>query len=122
MLEEVTLSCFIVDDNPRVLVAVRGLLEREGITVVGVAADAADALRETAATRPDVVLLDINLGGESGFDLARRFGPASVILISTHLERYYTDMIAESPAVGFLAKSELSGDAIRALLNAYPGT
>jgi DNA-binding NarL/FixJ family response regulator len=122
MLGQVTLRCLIVDDNPRVLGAVRGLLEREGIVVVGVASNAADALRAAETLHPDVVLLDINLDGESGFDLARHFGSASVILISTHLARDYADLISASPAVGFLAKSELSAGEIRAIVSARPGT
>jgi DNA-binding NarL/FixJ family response regulator len=122
ILGTVQLRCVIVDDNPSVLIAARGLLEREGISVVGVAANSAEALDAVAELRPDVVLVDIDLGGESGFDLARRLDGASVILISTHAERDYADLIEASPAVGFLAKSELSASAIRAVLNAPPGT
>jgi DNA-binding NarL/FixJ family response regulator len=122
ILGTVQLRCVIVDDNPSVLIAARGLLEREGISVVGVASNTAEALEAVAELRPDVVLVDIDLGGESGFDLARRLDGASVILISTHAERDYADLIEASPAVGFLAKSELSASAIRAVLNAPPGT
>jgi DNA-binding NarL/FixJ family response regulator len=118
----VQLRCVIVDDNPSVLIAARGLLEREGIKVMGVASTTAEALQAVAALRPDVVLVDIDLGGESGFDLARRLDGTTVILISTHAERDYADLIEASPAVGFLAKSELSAGAIRAVLNALPGT
>ncbi|HEY2490227.1 MAG TPA: hypothetical protein VGI37_12030, partial [Streptosporangiaceae bacterium] len=63
------------------------------------------------------------LGGESGFDLARRLagqrpggGPA-VILISTHAEADFADLIADSPAVGFVPKPGLSADAIRRILD-----
>jgi DNA-binding NarL/FixJ family response regulator len=122
ILGTVQLRCVIVDDNPSVLIAARGLLEREGISVVGVASNTAEALLAVADLRPDVVLVDIDLGGESGFDLARQLDGASVILISTHAERDYADLIEASPAVGFLAKSELSAGAIRAVLNAPPGT
>jgi DNA-binding NarL/FixJ family response regulator len=73
--------------------------------------------------RPQVVLVDISLGGESGFDLARRLagyrrggGPA-VILISTHAEADFADLIAESPAAGFVPKPELSAQAIRRILD-----
>jgi CheY-like chemotaxis protein len=64
--------CLIVDDSPWFLDAARSLLEREGITVVGVASTGAEALRRTAEFRPDVMLVDIDLGGESGFELAGR--------------------------------------------------
>ena len=114
------LRCLIVDDSPRFLDAARGLLERQGITVVGVASNGADALRRAGELRPDVTLLDLDLGGESGLELARRLhgqpGPAPVILISTHAEQDYAELIAASPAIGFLPKTTLSGDAIRDLL------
>jgi CheY-like chemotaxis protein len=116
------LRCLLVDDSPRFLDAARGLLERQGITVVGVASTSADALRRAEELRPDVTLLDIDLGGESGLELARRLHgqtgppPAPVILISTHAEQDYAELIAASPAIGFLAKAALSADAIRDLL------
>jgi CheY-like chemotaxis protein len=115
------LSCLIVDDNPRFLDAARKLLELEGVTVVGVASSSADALVRVEELRPDVTLLDIDLGGESGFELARRLDqqattPRPMILISTHAEADYADLIEASPVLGFLAKSALSGSAIRDLL------
>jgi DNA-binding NarL/FixJ family response regulator len=116
------LRCLIVDDSPRFLQAVRGLLEREGVVVVGVASNIGESVRQAGRLRPDVTLVDVDLGGESGFEAARRLhaaagpGPAPVILISTHAEEDYADLIAASPAVGFLPKTTLSGDAIRELL------
>jgi len=116
------LRCLIIDDSPRFLDAARGLLERQGITVVGVAANSADALQRAGELRPDLTLLDIDLGGESGLELARRLhdqpglAPGPVILISTHAEQDYAELIAASPAIGFLSKTALSADVIRDLL------
>jgi CheY-like chemotaxis protein len=114
-------SCLIVDDNRDFLDAARTLLEREGLTVVGVASTSADALRKAELLRPDVVLVDVSLGGESGIDLARRLvadpaHDATVILISTRSEIEFADPIVLGPASGFLSKSQLSADAIRAFL------
>ena len=122
----VVLRCLIIDDNPRFLDAARALLEREGITVVGVASSAAEALQRADELRPDVTLVDIHLGDQSGFDLVRRLhGKASLarsrtIIISTHAEEDYADLIAASPAVGFLPKTVLSARAIWDLLG-LPG-
>src|ERR1700729_4187036 len=96
----------IVDDNRSFLEAARGLLEREGLRVVGVAATSAEALQRAEELQPEVVLVDIRLGGESGFDLARRLAEQpraglAVILISTYSEADFVDLIAESPARGF---------------------
>jgi DNA-binding NarL/FixJ family response regulator len=114
--------CLIVDDNPDFLEAARGLLEREGLTIAGVASTTADALRTVGLLRPDVVLVDVSLGQESGVDLARRLvgdpaQEARVILISTRSEAEFADGIGTSPAAGFLPKSELSADAIRGFLD-----
>lgn len=66
------LGVLIVDDNRLFLGAARDRLEREGLRVVGVAATSAEALRRAEELRPEVVLVDVRLGGESGFELARR--------------------------------------------------
>jgi DNA-binding NarL/FixJ family response regulator len=119
------LRCLIVDDSPHFLEAARVLLERQGIMVVGVASNGAEALRLADELRPDVTLLDVDLGRESGLELARRLhraaGPArsAVILISTHAEHDYAELIAASPAVGFLAKNALSAVAIQNLLGGH---
>ena len=118
---EGVLRCLIVDDSARFLVVARALLEREGVTVVGVALTAAEALRTVAELRPDVTLVDIDLRGESGLELSRRLD-SHVILISSHAEEDYADLIAESPALGFLSKTSLSGAAIQRLLSSRPGT
>ena len=115
------IRCLIVDDNQSFLDAARKLLEQQGLTVVGVASTSEEALRETEALRPDVVLVDVALGEESGFELARRLvaehGRAvTVILISTRAEADLVELVADSPAAGFLSKSDLSASSIRALL------
>jgi DNA-binding NarL/FixJ family response regulator len=120
-----TLRCLIVDDSPRFLDAARGLLERQGIRVVGVASTSAEAFEQATQLQPDIALLDIDLGGESGFDLARQLSredsvaPCRMILISTHAEQDYADLIAASPVVGFLPKSALSADALRDLITSH---
>ena len=72
------LRCLIVDDNEPFLDAARTLLEREGLTIAGVASTSADALREAGSLQPDVVLVDVSLGEESGFELARRLVASTV--------------------------------------------
>jgi len=116
------LRCLLVDDNEAFLEASSVLLEREGLTVVGMASSIAEALRQARALRPDLILVDIGLGDESGFDLARllaqagRADGADVILISARAETDYTELLAESPAAGFLPKSELSVRGISRIL------
>lgn len=116
------MRCLIVDDSADFVDAARGLLECQGVSVVGVASRSAEALRHFEELRPDVTLVDINLGGESGFELAEqlhRVGgptPSPVILISTHSAQDFADMIETSTAVGFLSKTALTHAAIRELV------
>jgi DNA-binding NarL/FixJ family response regulator len=105
------IRCLIVDDNQPFLDAARLLLEREGVAVVGVATTSAEALRLDEELRPDVVLVDIRLGDESGFDLARLLR-GTVILISSSAPSEYADGIAASPAAGFIPKAQLSASAV----------
>jgi CheY-like chemotaxis protein len=132
------LRCLLVDDNDAFLETARALLERQGVQVAGVASNIAGALRQARVLRPDVVLVDIGLGEESGFELARLLAVsgqdgqrvqegqriqgvrADVILISAQAETDYTDLIAESPTAGFLHKPELSAQRIRQLLGHTP--
>jgi DNA-binding NarL/FixJ family response regulator len=120
------LRCLMVDDSDAFLETAGALLDREGVTVVGVASSTAEALWQARALQPDVILVDIGLGDESGFDLARLLvrdgqgGSAKVILISTRDEADYMELIAESPAAGFLAKSELSARGIGRILGHMP--
>ena len=118
------MRCLIVDDNPGFLHAARALLEQEGIKVVGVASTGAQAAQRAVDLRPDVTLLDIDLGDEAGFDVARRLvddpdvDPGHLILVSAYAEEEFFDLIEASPAIGFLRKPALSARAIAALLHA----
>jgi two-component system, NarL family, nitrate/nitrite response regulator NarL len=115
------MRCLIVDDNARFLETARGVLERDGVVVVGVASDGAGALDKIDQLRPDIALVDVCLGDECGVEFADRLTRESpwkpmVILISTYPEDDFRDIVAGSSARGFLSKSELSGPAIRRLL------
>ena len=91
------------------------------MVVVGVATNGAEALRQVRELNPDVALVDISLGADSGFEIAVEISPyvGSVILISSD-DRYadedYAELIAGSPAVGFMSKAALSADAIGRLV------
>jgi DNA-binding NarL/FixJ family response regulator len=123
----VALRCVIVDDSPGFLWSARGLLEQEGIRVVGVASTGADALVHIAELRPDVTLVDVDLGMTSGFELVRRLAddphvdPGQMILISVHAEDDLVDLLEASPAIGFVGKATLSAAAVEALVHAAAG-
>ena len=107
------MRCVIVDDNAFFLEGASDLLGREGLDVVGVASNGRDAVRLVTELRPDVTLVDVDLGDEDGLELAGQLvGHSKVILISTHPESDMTHLLGASPAVGFIPKTRLSAQAI----------
>jgi CheY-like chemotaxis protein len=117
-----TVRALIVDDNAEFLSAARTLLQGEGIVVVAVASTGQEALAAAQAHRPHVALVDVELGNESGFDVVECLSRATerrtpAILISARSQDDLQDLIAASPAIGFVPKSRLSGHAIVELLD-----
>jgi DNA-binding NarL/FixJ family response regulator len=114
--------CLIVDDNERFLAVAHASLEREGLEVVGTANAIPEALTKVDVLRPDVVLVDIALGEESGFELARQIVERHpdlrdrIVLISTRREEDFAELITASPAAGFLSKIHLSVRAVGELV------
>jgi CheY-like chemotaxis protein len=115
--------CVIVDDSHEFLRNASELLECEGIDVVGTVSTGAQARRTCGQLKPDVALVDIYLGTtETGFDVARQLAdqagtePLQVILISASVGDETAGMVANSPAVSFVPKEDLSGDTIRGIL------
>lgn len=119
------IRCLIVDDNAAFLDAATSVLEQDGVTVVGTASTIDHALRQAGQLAPDAILVDVMLGDESGFDLARRLAEsgsaATVVLISTHAEVDFADLIEEAAATGFVPKSQLSAAELRRLVSERRG-
>jgi DNA-binding NarL/FixJ family response regulator len=112
-------SVLIVDDHAEFRRVARVRLEADGLEVVGEAADGHSALHEATRLRPELVLLDIQLPDLDGFEvaarLARSVDPPAVVFISSRPISSYRRRLVGSDALGFIAKSELSGAALVAL-------
>jgi DNA-binding NarL/FixJ family response regulator len=110
----------IVDDHAAFRASARRLLELSGFDVIGEAADGAAGLALARDLEPDLVLLDIALPHMNGFDVATRLAgtPSKVILISSRQKRDLGRRVRESGALGFLAKDDLSPEAVLALVEA----
>ena len=110
----------IVDDHASFRGLARRLLIAGGFDVVGEAADAAQALSAAGDLDPDVVLLDVQLPDLDGFGvaaaLADRDPAPAVVLISSRAATDYGARIAASTALGFIAKGDLSPEALAAIL------
>lgn len=113
-------TVLIVDDHADFRASARGLLEADGFVVVGEAADGEGAIADVERLRPDVVLLDVQLPDVDGFAIAERLAAegsgAAVVLISSREAAAYGPRLEAAAARGFIAKRELSGEALAALL------
>jgi DNA-binding NarL/FixJ family response regulator len=118
-ISAVSRSVLIVDDHAEFRRLARQLLEAEGFEVVGEATDGGSALAEVARLRPALVLLDVQLPDLDGFEVAARLAdradPPAVVLTSSRSISSYRRRLAESDVRGFIAKDELSGEALTAL-------
>lgn len=119
----VPIRLLLVDDSTAFLESARALLGRQGVTVAGTASSTADALQQASALRPDVAVVDIGLGQENGFDLAVYLSNVGVvvIMVSAAAAADYAALLDESPAAGFLPKTELSAAGIRRILRRASG-
>ena len=113
-------TVLIVDDHENFRTTARALLEADGFEVVGEVGDGDSVVAEVRRLRPDLVLLDIQLPDSDGFEIAERLGetsdPPAIVLTSSRAESSYRRQLAGSSARGFIAKSELSGEALAAFL------
>ena len=113
-------TILIVDDHPSFIAAARMLLETEGFTVVGVATDGESGVAETLRLAPDLVLLDIGLPDFDGFEVASRLREAGatsgIVFTSSRDSSDFGPLIADSGALGFVGKPELTGNALRELV------
>jgi two-component system response regulator EvgA len=113
-------TVLIVDDHDAFRASARALLERHGLDIVGEARDGAEACCAAGELSPDVVLLDIQLPDGDGFEVAARLAqlapPPAVVLTSSHDPTEFGTLVADSPVRGFIAKAELSGERILALV------
>ena len=111
----------IVDDHAPFRALARMLLVADGFEVVGEAGDGAEALSAARRLEPDVVVLDVQLPGTDGFGVAealtRQPGAPVVVLVSSRSRADYGRRVDDSVAHGFIAKAELSGGALRLVLD-----
>lgn len=113
-------TVLIVDDHQAFRAAATLMLEGEGFEVVGEVPDGLAALEAVARLRPSVVLLDVQLPGMDGIEVAERLAtvvdPPVVVLVSSHDASVYGQRLASAPVRGFIPKSKLSGYALARLV------
>jgi DNA-binding NarL/FixJ family response regulator len=119
-MDGMPIRLLIVDDHPGFRARARALLEADGFEVVGEARDGESALAATRAMKPEVILLDIQLPDIDGFEVAARLRAdghsPTIVLTSSRDISEYGNLVMSSGAAGFVAKAELSGTTLGALL------
>jgi DNA-binding NarL/FixJ family response regulator len=113
-------TVLIVDDHPSFRASARAILEADGFEVTGEAEDGESAIAAAGRLHPDIVLLDVQLPDLDGFEVTRRLiasdGETCVVLVSSRDGADFGPLVASSGACGFVPKSELSGEAVTALI------
>jgi DNA-binding NarL/FixJ family response regulator len=114
------MTLLIVDDHSSFRSVARKVLELHGFDVVGEAADGESALEAVRELRPDVVLLDVQMPGIDGFEVASRLTAAgdapAIVMVSSRDGEDFGDLVKQSGARGFIPKHDLSGQSLEALL------
>jgi two-component system response regulator NreC len=109
----------LADDHVLVRQGLRSLLEREGLLVVGEAADGREAVRQVQALRPDVVIMDITMPILNGLDAAREisksFPKTKTILLTQHEEDVYVSGALEAGVRGYVLKNQVASDLLHAI-------
>lgn len=119
MIRSMESTILIVDDHPAFRSQARRLLERQGFSVIGEAADGSAAIEAVQRTHPDVVLLDVYLGDSNGFDVAEQIHehvPETKIVMTSGNDRAsFRSRLRRTSAAGFIPKTELTRATLEAL-------
>ena len=113
-------TLLLVDDHASFRAHARVLLEAAGFDVVGEAATGEEAVAAVIRLNPSVVLLDVVLPDADGFAVCERLAESgefpTVVMTSSRSASAYRRRLRQSAARGFIPKSELTGDALTAMV------
>jgi DNA-binding NarL/FixJ family response regulator len=123
---EGTTRIFIVDDHPMMLRGIRDTLSSEAdLEVIGEARDAATAMRAFQEATPDLALIDLSLGRDSGLELIRNLKAEhpdlKVLVLSMHDDALYAERVLRAGALGYVNKAQASENLIQAIRRALSG-
>ena len=121
-----SIKVVIADDHPVVRLGIRTMLERaEDIQIIGEAVNGPDALRLAKELTPDVLLLDMEMPGMEGSEVAQKLNAertnVRILALSAHEDRYYIQQLLANGASGYLVKDEVPETIIDAVRGVYQG-
>lgn len=110
----------IADDHPFIRVGIRGILQRMGdVEVAGEAENGLQALDMVRSLEPDILLLDIEMPGMQGIDVARELKKQGhkvpILVISAHEDKHFILGMLKNGAAGYLVKNEVPEAVARAV-------
>jgi len=117
---------FLVDDHPVVRRGLSALLEQEpDLQVAGEADGILGTAEQLDETRPDILLIDLNLGRENGLDLLRfihdQWVGVRTIVLSQHPPRAYAEQAIAAGASGYVCKDEAAEQIVDAIRKVQQG-
>jgi DNA-binding NarL/FixJ family response regulator len=117
---------FIVDDHPLVREWLAGIIRQQSdLLFCGAAPDGATALASMTAAKPDVVIVDLSLEGNSGLDLIKdlqvQFPGIKTLVLSMHDQMAYAERVLRAGARGYIMKSESSSRVVEAIRQVLAG-
>jgi len=122
----IPINILVVDDHPAIRQGVRTFLSScQDLEVCGEASTAEEAARLAEQLRPDIVLLDLQLGPKDGWSVVRNIrvmdSPAKIIIFSHFAESYVTMAAKHAGCAGFVSKSQASEELIKAIRTVLGG-
>ncbi len=116
----------VVDDHAILREGIRSLLERQDdMVVVGEAGDGQEALRQTALTQPDLVLMDLAMPGMDGLEATRRLTKSyphiRVLILTQHDNREYVTPALHAGAAGYVLKRSGGREVVNAIRQVMRG-
>lgn len=119
-------SVLLIDDQPAILAGLAAMVEGTGIArVIGSETDGDRGLESALELRPDLIFLDVSLGGVSGIDVARqivaRWPEARILAVSAHGDSVYVRGMVNAGAKGYMLKDKGPGEVSRAMQSIMQG-
>ena len=114
-----TARTILADDHVLVRQALKSLLEREGLEVVGEASDGHEALRLADSLQPDIAVMDISMPMLNGLEAAREMRLSTpktkIVLLTQHYEEQFLSEALDAGVKGYVLKSQAASDLIHAI-------